>query len=54
VDIKHFGELYYLYLPKEVDLAVNLIHTFIKNIGKNKANTLSLNVLATFLTIKNL
>ena len=31
-----------LYLPKEVDLAINLIHTFIKNIGNNQANTLGL------------
>ncbi|MEA2018153.1 MAG: replication initiation protein, partial [Campylobacterota bacterium] len=35
-------QLLNLYLPKEVDLAINLIHTFIKNIGKNKANTLGL------------
>ena len=31
-----------LYLPKEVDIAVNLIHTFIKNIGKDMTNILGL------------
>lgn len=31
-----------LYLPKEVDLAINLIHTFIKNVGTRKTNTLGL------------
>jgi plasmid replication initiation protein len=31
-----------LHLPKEVDLAINLIHTFIKNVGAKKTNTLGL------------
>lgn len=31
-----------LYLPKEIDLAINLIHAFIKNVGSRKTNTLGL------------